>query len=77
MVHNVQRSCGEGGGFGISFYCSDGGDHAGEKAEMALISHMPPVLGDDVDTVCRAGLKVQQGPTEMLKKQVRLLLFMK
>ncbi len=72
-VHNAQRSCGEGGGFGVCFDC----DHVSEKAEMSLISDTSPVLHDNIDAVFGADLKVQQGPTKMLKGQVRVLLPLK
>lgn len=54
-----------------------GGDHIDEKAERAFISDFSPVSGDDIDAASGADLKVQQGPTKMLRGQIRVLLPLK
>lgn len=46
-------------------------------SDMGVISDMSPVLSGDIDAICGADLKVQQGLTEMLKKQVRIVLPLK
>lgn len=51
VVHNVQRSGREGGGFKACFDCLEWVVHVCKKVETNAISDILPVLGEDIDVV--------------------------
>lgn len=72
-----RRGAGIGGQLKAFPVRSHGGDQTGKTVEVDTFQICHWVSGEDIDGVSEANLKVQQGSTQMLKRQVRVLLPLK